>query len=522
MRGLLLPLLLSACTRSVPSAPQGDAKVGKVDTATKSVAKLPTRKHGPVGINLFRVGFVNSDWPFLDAFKIAEGLHSRSGSEWHDGQPLDTDAHGWVRSLKPNQKAVTLVPTYGGGHLVIRYKGQGKLTIEGQKSLLLEQPGRIEAMMPPHDAFILSIVATDSKDPIRDIQVVEAKYEKLLATQTFHPIFLEGLRSFGVIRFMDWGRTVDSTLVHWADRPEPQDATQSGERGVAIEYMLQLSRELNADPWLCVPHQADDDYIQNMAKLVVQHLGPQQKLYLEYSNEVWNDAFQEGPWVREQGVKLGLDRDAHVARLKYQSRRSVQIFKVFEAALGKERLVRVMASQISNSFNHQVLLDFEDAHRHVDALSTAPYFGGHLGAPEDEKRLESLTVTQLLDQTEANLKQALAWTREDVAVAKKYGLPLIAYEGGQHLVLHPAIHKNEKINALMDEANRHPQMGAQYRMLLEGWKELGGQTFVAYAYVAAPMIWGRWGVLERQDQPRAAAPKFNALVEFNERNPVWW
>ncbi|MBK6374693.1 MAG: hypothetical protein IPF67_16600 [Saprospiraceae bacterium] len=45
---------------------------------------------------------------------------------------------------------------------------------------------------------------------------------------------------------------------------------------------------MKKDPWICIPHLADDEYIIQLAKYLNANLDPSLKLHLEYSNEeVW-------------------------------------------------------------------------------------------------------------------------------------------------------------------------------------------------------------------------------------------
>ena len=34
--------------------------------------------------------------------------------------------------------------------------------------------------------------------------------------------------------------------------------------------------------------------------------------------------------------------------------------------------------------------------------------------------------------------------------------------------------------------------------------------------------WGSWGIMEYHGQPLAEAPKYQAVIEFLDKNPKWW
>jgi hypothetical protein len=78
------------------------------------------------------------------------------------------------------------------------------------------------------------------------------------------------------------------------------------------------------------------------------------------------------------------------------------------------------------------------------------------------------------------------------------------------------------LNALFDNANRDARMGDLYTTYLNAWKSSGARLMAHFNSCGDYSKWGRWGALEHIDQPRAAAPKFNALQSFIEQNPAGW
>ena len=111
--------------------------------------------------------------------------------------------------------------------------------------------------------------------------------------------------------------TNGSEIRTWDDRPKPDDATFS-KKGVALEVMIDLCNRQQADAWFCMPHLADDDYVRNFARTVKEQLDPSRKVYVEYSNEVWNSQFPQtrlqlgegqATGARAAGTALGRRRD---------------------------------------------------------------------------------------------------------------------------------------------------------------------------------------------------------------------
>ena len=107
-------------------------------------------------------------------------------------------------------------------------------------------------------------------------------------------------------------------------------------------------------------------------------------------------------------------------------------------------------------------------------------------------------------------------------VADRLGLPLVAYEGGQHVATSGALHGDKALQKLLDEANRDPAMGRAYSRYYDMWREEGGQLLVVYKLVEQSTRWGRWGLLETMWQPPETAPKYQATLEFLSRQKPWW
>lgn len=78
----------------------------------------------------------------------------------------------------------------------------------------------------PSIGLLVVLERTDPQDPIRNIRVIMPGYEQaaVWGDQPFHPAFLEFLRPFGVLRFMDWMHSNAENLPkEWDERPRPED-----------------------------------------------------------------------------------------------------------------------------------------------------------------------------------------------------------------------------------------------------------------------------------------------------------
>jgi len=102
---------------------------------------------------------------------------------------------------------------------------------------------------------------------------------------------------------MDWLDTNDSTLKSWDERPLPTDRSWAT-HGVPVEIIAALANRQQADAWINIPHLADDNFVYEFAKSLQRDLDPKLRVYVEYSNEVWNYQFKQSKWAFEQGKKV--------------------------------------------------------------------------------------------------------------------------------------------------------------------------------------------------------------------------
>jgi hypothetical protein len=484
-----------------------------------------------LGINLAGVTYWSSEIVFVDLFRHSQTFKSQApGKGYAQGGPLDLTDTGWVRSLRDDgQFADSIVLSrpklgYPAGVYTCRYEGQGKIEFAYGTKVVSEQPGRILVdVKQDQNLLTLRITQTDPADPVRNIRMILPGCAGTYQDQPFHPEFLQRWEKFKVLRFMDMQRTNNSAQVNWSDRPTPEIQTQGSEAGVALEYLIQLANTLKADPWFCLPHQATDDYVRSFAEMVKTELDPNLRVYIEYSNECWNGIFAQARYCRDKGKALGLSDNDFQAQLRYYSRRSVEIFRIWENVFGSPaRLVRVLAAQSANPWTSGQVMDFEEAFQHADVLGIAPYFGHGLGNPQTQDEVARMTVDQVLDKCAAYIAAGNQTIAEQARLAKERGLRLVAYEAGQHLVGYGGAENNQPLEDLFHAANRHPRMKALYLDYLAGWKTNGGTLAVIFSSMGTWSKWGSWGLMEHHGQPVAEAPKYQAVIEFLQTNPKWW
>jgi regulation of enolase protein 1 (concanavalin A-like superfamily) len=115
--------------------------------------------------------------------------------------------------------------------------------------------------------------------------------------------------SFSALRFMDLLQTNGNTQQNWSDRILPSNAHFTA--GLPWEDVVRLANETGKDIWINIPQGATNVYLTNLAELlkygsdgvnsytspqanpVYPGLNPGIRVYIEYSNEVWNFGFAQ-------------------------------------------------------------------------------------------------------------------------------------------------------------------------------------------------------------------------------------
>jgi hypothetical protein len=288
---------------------------------------------------------------------------------------------------------------------------------------------------------------------------------------------------------------------------------------VPVELLVDLANRLEADPWFCIPHLADDDFVRRFATVVRDRLARGRTAWIEYSNEVWNGSFDQHKHAESQGQSRRLGGEPFEAALHYAAQRSTEIFQIWEQVFGgPQRLSRVVPGWAGNAEASAKVLAFRDCGRRGDVLAVAPYLGltpGPEGEAPTARTVAGWSLDQLFEHLERKvLPDAVQAMKDSRREADRYGLRLVAYEGGQHLVGIQGAENDEALTRLFQSANGHPRMGDLYRRYYAAWVEAGGDLFCHYSSVVNWSKWGSWGLLRYHDQPPGTSPKFMATMSW--------
>jgi hypothetical protein len=490
------------------------------------VSWFPSAQARPAfGINLAGPADWNTELPFVDVFRLSrEWISQKEGDGWGKGPKLELDERGWVKRLAAGCFAETPLCTIDGGHYpsgewTVSWEGEGEIELSKGKVVSSTTGKLVVEIDSRGGGFFLRLRATQPENPVRNIRVLMPGFSATeVAKNPWHPKFLARWHNVACLRFMDFQETNNSQQHRWSERPRLDDATFT-RCGIPIELLCDLANRLEADAWFCIPHEADDDYVIEFARLVESKLDPRRKVYVEYSNEVWNSQFKQSQYAAEQGRKLGLADKSWEAAWRYTARRSAEIFRIWEeVGGGRERLVRVLPAQAANSHVAGQIAAWNDAAKNADALAIAPYISVII--PPDGKgvtaaEVATWSVDRLLDYAETNaLPECARWMRENKKVADQYGLKLVAYEAGQHFVGVAGGENHEGLTRLLQAANASPRMAAIYEKYFAAWEASGGDLLCHFSSVGQWSKWGSWGLLQFSDDDPTQSPKFGATQQW--------
>jgi len=433
-------------------------------------------------------------------------------SDRHQLTSDEVDENGNVKKIAPGVTLTRILtpPNVGTRNPTVRctWKGKGDLKPATRRAtnIRFDQGGFTFAMntdAPNGEAVSveLKLSSVDPSDPLRDIDCRETT---MPASARFDPQFVESLKGFKVIRFMDWQDTNLNAPVTWATRHLPSGIDNIKGDGVAVEDLIALTKETGAEPWFNMPWNADDDYYEHFARMVHDNLPADRTVYVELGNELWNHAFKAAGQAQQEGQAASLSSNANAAGLMRYAQRLGHVLDIWKKVYADRpgKLVRVASCQ-NGDWCVKTVLGFGDTARHVDAVATAPYFGAKLNntvfiSPDD-------LFAALDPEIERTLTNALAAK----AVATQYGKRYITYEAGQHLIF-----KDLDFEAKIE---RDPRMYDAYTKYIDFWRTRIGDLMTFYASVGSISRFGAWGLVEYVGQPMSETPKMRAVRDAMNR-----
>ena len=476
-----------------------------------------------LGINIAGVNDWSREWAFVDVFKGARAwCHMQYGdsncrSDLAPKLELGASIGGFPTYLPPTHRACAMMVRdlethFLSGVYTVLYEGDGTLEFSLDTDYVRRiRPGLIEVDVhlttDQNNGIYLCLVRQNADDPLRQVRVMAPGYAASGALENaepeFHPAFLHSLRKFKHLRFMNWARVNDeeASVREWGERArEGAAATKHSYAvgaGVPHESMVRLSNTLGAAPWITVPHNASDDYVEQLARLLNATLRPDLTVTISLSNEMWHGGYVGGQFAHLMGITTGLGRYC------WYVGRTVDIAQIMRPIVsdgGRRNSTFVVESQAGAAAVTGYVLDCLANTTHIDAIGIAPYFDGYDPLINDLASLEGAY--------EAALNRTLDSVRTHAAMIASSRYSLVTYEAG------PDGKGNGTAQDFAIAAHRAPWMKRLTRQYYEGLRAIGVTMNMHFTSAAKPSKYGNFGAIEAADQDPLTAPKQQALFEF--------
>lgn len=533
----------------------------------------PREGRRALGLNLAEVVSWSTELPFIDVMHNAQRWIGHLPGQWggldeaalFEAGVLDAD--GWPTAVPRTARRLSTsvlvdLPaemTSAAGRWHAHWEGTAYLGFTGAaRNVRFGDNSASFDFEPGRGAVIIEF----NRGSVRNLSIVHERHlEAFEAGAMFNPDWLAQVGDAEILRFMDWMLTNNSQVSTWDQRAQVTDYSWA-RRGVPLEILIRLANETGAEPWLTLPHLADDAYVRQFAQVVHDGLRPDLRAWFEFSNEIWNWSFAQADWA-EQAARGRWDREW--GWVQFAAVRAAEVMRVIDTvyADAPARRVRVLGLFTGWLGLEHDMLEAPDyvaedpAHRppreDFDALAVTGYFSGELHSERKQEMVRQWLADSLADAETRADAQGLsgadrdAWLAEHrfdlaielaaqelldggvsgdaensvrdlidrtlthhAAVARSYDLALVMYEGGTHVAVHPEQHGDAELVAFFTALNYSPQMGDLYRALLTGWRTLTPAPFTAYMDIGRPSVWGAWGHLRHLDDQN---PRWDSLMD---------
>jgi hypothetical protein len=452
-------------------------------------------------------GYVDKPYqPNLELKLSPQGYPLSDAGLWFEGYEYDPGV--WQFSY---QGSGEIDFAFGGKLLSVKREPDGVVRGTFERSNKKSPNG----LLIPVDLKLRNI---DPNNPPFNLKIVAPGYD-LNSSAVYTQEFLDFIKPFKILRYMDLTETNNSQIKTWSDRFKPN----APGKGVAYEDLIELSNITHKEAWLTLPHLADDDYIRQTARLFAQQYDPSLNLYLENSNELWNNQFSQTRDLREsmmaklikedgltpEAAKLTIDQEALPQKAVVD--RLCHISTIFRQEFGTRagQIKPVLAGQAANSrhlrkgLEHLVATGQQESCQ-LEAIAIAPYLNTPSGTDFNPVSVDEV-FTEMNKLYEEKVKPAIV---EHAQLAQKYNLKLYAYEGGQHL-------NGENALDIKTAAQNDPRMGKLLKDYFCFWQNSGGGDFVYFSSIDGNSKYGHWGLKTSINQGETV--KHQAVIEAIEQ-----
>jgi hypothetical protein len=422
---------------------------------------------------------------------------------------------------------------YPSGDYTLILEGTGVVELEhdvAQTTYTAPGTYTINIPNPSEYGIHLTILSSDVNDPISDIGFYFPDHEPSVASHPFNDRFLEITEGWEVLRFIKATQTEENPIVNWGDRTTIDRHTYNIDEpgsilyGMPWELVIELCNLQGVDPWICLPYQANDQYIDSLAALFYNGLHPDLKVYIEYSNETWNwNYWMTNDYVNNQGVAAGYSTSLGEAGIMFSTIRLLEMIETFQQVYGSEYDDRVRSVAATQGWSWPIDVVYQTLTSNQlnpngtmpHAIACAPYFCGELMSFVDSSMYCNLTEAQIFDSLYHGINMII---QESFVPFREYAdslnVDFYTYESGYHIAeLNFGQFTDSCLIELFNAVNRDPEMENVYCTYMDSMF-MNYDLDMDVSFVLAKKYGGEhFGILESQYQDVNTSPKWRAFDE---------
>ncbi len=452
--------------------------------------------------------------PLMNTASWARCMAANATSPWDVAGPLPPlDSKGYPTGTLPLADGSTIraelfcdngqkypVGTYkvsfeGNAIIQIRHMGAAVATVTASAQFTIAQTDKL--------GIQLVVLKNDPANPLKNLKMALPG----TTTNLLEPKFVNFMKPFKIVRFMDFMETNNSIN---ADKVLLDYVTNHPQFGVPMNKMLEVVKELGVLPWVCLPHLSSDAWNLEMAKALKASNAP--KIYVEYSNELWNGGFAQTTWLKSKAS----DPNNFATVQQVAAVEIARRYKIWEGVFAdqRDRLKLVLAGQNVNSGVAQNLGNLVAAQGvKFDVISSAPYW-----EVMSDVKATTFTVPAVLASSLIYLNtRTIPGMKTHIAMAKTFStqfgkkVEYVAYECGQHL--RPDTAPNAEATTSYYDAQKTPEMTQMYKDFKAAALAAGADGICFFNSCQNDRSTGCWGFIQDTDQDLATAIKYQAVLE---------
>ena len=530
---------------------------------------------------------------YIDMFKQSRAMRaelSAGGSlkiyDLIDGGYLDTN--GWPLSIPPGTSSRGLHaifgqddnPDFSNTTWRLTWDGTGTVAVNGAASSTVIGTNEIEFLVGPseNNVIYIEVRATDpAPNNVRNIKMIRPEQQAIYdAGEIFNPDYVEFVSEARYLRFMNMQDTNHSLLASWSERPTPQlatycspsridkdayvlanSATPPVHPAMPVEDLVALANRTNTDPWFCIPHLADVNFIAQFSAYVRDNLNGHLVARFEYSNECWNTGFEQENWLRSLApTEFPMQTNVYFATWSLYGKKSTEMFDVIDGVYAGSPSVykKVLATQRGNLGVQGRNLDAPDwdtqdsfystvlgktlgvPHSYADEFAIAGYFSGARAADSAELAAIDAAYPANSDQllysyhqdparaTSIPILTAQFQETNDLCAARN--LVMSMYEGGTHQLYQQVVSgaNSQYANLLpaLLQFNESNELATIYEQAFDAWRSMptADAPYMQFVDVQRWSQYGAWGTIQSFAENTTA--KYLKIKSLNETVGNWW